>query len=351
MRRGILSVRSAAEVQAVPLADGGEGTADVLRRALGGDWVSARVTGPRDEIRVDGGYVRLQDGRVVIEMARASGLSLLPEQDRDPLVTTTRGTGELLRAALAEGPGAIWLAAGGSATVDGGTGAAGALGWRFLDGRGEDLPPGGGGLSRLRRIVPPAGGLPPSPVTVLADVSNPLVGPEGAARVFGPQKGADDSAVQRLEEGLQVLAERICEDLGLAVAELPGGGAAGGLGAGAVAFLGAEVVPGVDRVTDATGLPERLDGADWVVTGEGRLDAQSLAGKVVSGVARLARERGVGVAVLAGRVELSADRAAAAGFDVVVEVTPRAIPVSEAMERTETLVQRAAATLARTHLA
>lgn len=352
IRRGVAAVLAGADVALVPMADGGEGTAEVLRAAVGGRWVDVEATGPRAGARVASGYVRLQSGAVaVVEMARASGLALLGEEWLDPLATTTYGTGELLAAAFSDLPESVWLTAGGSATVDGGTGAARALGWRFLDAAGDSIPLGGGGLVRLARIVPPetTAGLPD--VTLLADVTNPLVGAEGAARVFAPQKGADERCVAVLEQGLENLAERIREDLGIDVSDLPGGGAAGGLGAGAVAFLDAEIAPGVDLVMDATGLGHAVDGADWVITGEGRFDAQSLGGKVVSGVARLARERGAKVAVVAGRSTLLPDQITRAGVDVVVEATPPEMAVPEGMFQAEELVESAAGRLAREHLA
>lgn len=377
IQRGILGVLPDADVRLVPMADGGEGTAEALRVATAGTWVEATVTGPLPGTTVTAGYVRLGGSprRVVVEMATASGMALLRAEQLDPLSTTTYGTGELLAAAMEDLPEIIWLTVGGSATVDGGTGAARALGWRFLDAAGNSVPQGGGGLARLRRIVPPEGGpaqagaatdsaatagaMDGSPgaarLIVLADVTNPLVGPDGAARVFAPQKGAGTEAVEVLEQGLAVLAARIRADLGVDVADLQGGGAAGGLAAGAVAFLGGEIVSGVESVMDAVGLSEQLRGADWVVTGEGRFDAQSLDGKVVSGVARRARKSGVKVAVLAGRTELPSARAAAAGIDVVVEASPSTMDqdmdLAEAMARTEELLEAAAARLARGHLA
>ncbi|MCA1808279.1 MAG: glycerate kinase, partial [Lentisphaerae bacterium] len=238
----------------------------------------------------------------VVEMAVASGLPLLAEHERNPLLTSTRGTGELIRAAVEQGAQRVLLAIGGSATVDGGIGAAAALGWRFLDDNGRDVPAAGGHLKQIAKIVPPPQRLR-TEITVLCDVTNPLCGPRGAATVFGPQKGATPEMVGLLEDGLLHLAQCVRRDLGCDVLNLPGGGAAGGLGAGAVAFFGAQLAPGIATVMEACKLDESLRDADWCLTGEGSFDNQSLQGKVVSGVAGLAREQGVPVVVLAGRVK------------------------------------------------
>jgi len=347
--RGLRSVLSGAYVMEKPMADGGEGTGATIHAAVGGRWVGVPVTGPLPDRVVDAAYLWIpgDDPEALVEMARASGLELLEPDELDPLRTTTRGTGELVAAAARRGARSIHLTLGGSATVDGGTGAARALGWRFLDASGGAVPEGGGGLERIHRIEPPV----PDPlaevrVEVLCDVDNPLLGSHGAARVFAPQKGATPETVERLEEGLAHLAERIEEQLGIDVRETQGAGAAGGLGAGAVAFFGARLVPGVEAVMDAVGLDAALENADWIVTGEGRLDEQSLHGKVVSGVARRARKAGVRVAAVAGRVELGEQEARAAGIEVVEAAAPSALSDEEAMARPEELLEEAARRLA-----
>ncbi len=326
VRRGLLDVCPTARVRVQPMADGGEGTARVLIAARDGRWIRCRTMGPRSDRKVDAGYGWWQneagEAVAVVEMATASGLALLDRAERDPLQTTTFGTGQLLEAAARRGARHVWLAVGGSATVDGGVGAAKALGWRFLDATGKDVGLGAGGLERIARIEPPALDEPSRPValppiTVLCDVDNPLLGIEGAARVFGPQKGAAPDVVERLERGLSSLADAIERDVGTDVRALPGGGAAGGLAAGAAAFFGAALEPGFEVIADATGLDGSIEGSAWVVTGEGRFDTQSLRGKVVSGVARRAARQDVPVAVIAGRAEVGEQEAARHGISAV----------------------------------
>jgi glycerate kinase len=351
VRRGLASALPEAEIVLVPMADGGEGTARTIVAAARGEWVAVEVTGPLPHTKVRGGFAWLPDRGpgALVEMATASGLELLDTEQLDPLSTTTFGTGEQLAAAFARGPGTVWLAIGGSATVDGGTGAARALGWGFLDDDGSDAGLGGAALERIRSIVPPERRLDAGvDVRVLCDVDNPLLGERGAARVFGPQKGATPAMVERLEAGLANLAEVIERDLGTDVRAIPGAGAAGGLGAGAVAFLDAEPVSGIQAVMDATGLDDRLAGADWVVTGEGRFDAQSLSGKVVSGVVSRAERAGCRVAVLAGSLDREVERSvASAVIAELEEATPPDLPLREALERGPELIEAAAARLGR----
>lgn len=335
-----------AELVLRPMADGGEGTAAAVITAAGGEWVPFRVTGPLPGMEVDAGFVWLaaRGPGALVEMAVASGLTLLDAAERDPLRTTTFGTGELLHAAAGRGPRVLWLAVGGSATVDGGVGAATALGWRFLDRTGAEVGLGGEALCRIHDIVPPADvGLPP--VVVLCDVTNPLLGPNGAARIFGPQKGADPEAVERLEEGLSNLVGRVRSALGLDLQGLRGAGAAGGLAAGAVAFMGAKLESGVDTLMDVIGLPDAVAGADWVITGEGRFDRQSLAGKVVSGVARAARESGARVAVLAGSVEPGVE-GDSWEIDEIEAASPAGVDSVQVMAQAADLLAAAAARLA-----
>lgn len=320
VRRGIVSVLPDADIEELPMADGGEGTAEILMRARAGSWEDLQVMGPLPHLQFDAGYARLRNA-VVVEMASASGLELLRDDQRDPLWTTTYGTGQLLKAAAEHGL-PVLLAVGGSATVDGGVGAAMACGWRFLDARDRSIAFGGAELEKIRTIVPP-GMKFPVPVDVLCDVTNPLLGPTGAARMFGPQKGASPSAVERLERNLAHLADVVRRELGVDIATPAGSGAAGGLAGGAMAFFGGTLKRGADEVIEATGLRERLIGADWVITGEGSFDAQSLGGKVVSRVIELARGAGVKVGVLAGRIALDDDECRRAGIDAAhALVTP-----------------------------
>lgn len=295
------------EIEEVPLADGGEGTLDVLVDAFGGERRAETVTGPLgDPTRAEWGLVPRAGGPLaVVEMSRASGLRLLAGGRRDVRRATTRGTGELVRSACRES-GDLVVCIGGSATNDGGAGMAQALGIRLLDGSGRDLEPGGEALLELASIDD--GGLDEAVrrarILVACDVDNPLTGPEGAAAVYGPQKGASPDDVVLLDRALGRLADVMRHDLGVDVGDLPGAGAAGGLGAGLVGFLGASLRPGVDVVMEAVGFADRLARADLVVTGEGKLDAQSLRGKVPAGVIRSASEGRKDAMVLCGRSDL-----------------------------------------------
>jgi len=282
--------------------------------------------------------------RAFIEMAQASGLVLVPQGQRNPLLTTTYGTGELLADAIQRGAQRLWLTVGGSATVDGGIGAATALGWQFLDAAGQPVQPVGGEMERITTLHAPRSPLPA--LEVLCDVDNPLCGEHGAARVFGPQKGATPAMVERLDAGLRHLAALVKAQLGKDILNVPGAGAAGGLAAGAIAFLNARLVPGIETVMSASRLAEELADADWVITGEGRFDAQSLRGKVVSGVTSLARRAGANVAVVAGSVELSEAEWRQAGVATARAIKPAAMSTAEAMARAAELLAVAARALA-----
>jgi len=296
------------EVRLRPVADGGEGSVDVV---LAAGWVRGErtVTGPTGA-PVLAPFALTRDGTeprtALVELAAASGLALLPGGRPDPRRATTRGTGELVAAALDEGVDRLVLCIGGSATTDGGTGMATSLGARFLDGHDQPLPPGGAALVDLARVdvTELDARLRTTEVVVACDVDNPLTGPTGAASVYGPQKGATAADIADLDAALTQLAQVLRRDLDLDVERVPGAGAAGGVGAGALAFLGARLIPGIDLLLDLVGFDAALDGADLVVTGEGSFDAQSLAGKAPVGVARRARTAGVPVVVLAGRVDL-----------------------------------------------
>ncbi len=308
--RGVRQAYPQARTIELPLADGGEGTLEVLLEAAGGKLVPALAADPLGR-PVEAAFALLGEGsEALVEMARASGLHLLMEQERDPWSASTRGTGMLIAAALERGARALALTLGGSATVEGGTGMARALGFRFYDSQGQELTVEGGRLlARIARIDaeqvdPRLAGLP---VRALCDVNNPLLGERGAARVFGPQKGAGPELVEHLEEGLANLARRCEEDLGRNITELPGGGAAGGLGAGVAAFLGGKLVPGIDYVLEQARFESKLDGCALAITGEGAFDSQSLGGKVVSGVWARARRQGVPLAVVCGRAAVSVE--------------------------------------------
>ncbi len=343
---GLHQANPATRLTLKPMADGGEGTCETLLAAKpGGRWIEVEVTSPLPPQQVKAGFAWFPDDRTaVIEMATASGLPLLTESERNPLLTCTSGTGELLVAAAAAGAAEIVLAIGGSATVDGGTGAARALGWRFLDAAGRELPPGGGSLEQLEQIVPPPATCPAlPPVTVLCDVTNPLCGPNGAAAVFGPQKGATPSMVAQLERGLQRLADVVEKQFAHDLCSLPGGGAAGGLGAGAVAFLNAALKPGIATILEATGFEESLQGADWCITGEGSFDSQSLQGKVVAGVAEAARRHRVPVVVFAGRVRAAPAEYLPHGIVAAIPTHAPEMPLEEVLLREYELLRATAA--------
>jgi glycerate kinase len=339
--------RPADEVDEVPLADGGEGTLDVLVDAFGGTRRALGVTGPLgDDTDAEYGLVPRSSGPLaVVEMSRASGLHLLPEGRRDVTRATTRGTGELILAACRDAS-EVLVCIGGSATNDGGAGMAQALGIRLLDAGGRELEPGGAALAGLAAID--AAGLDPdvrrATFRVACDVDNPLTGPQGASAVYGPQKGATSADVTLLDGALARLAEVLLRDLDVDVREVPGAGAAGGLGAGLVAFLGAELRPGVDVVMEAVGFAGRLARADLVITGEGRLDAQSLHGKVPAGVLREARAAGVPALVLCGRAEV---RLPDARVESLVERFGERRATTEAGPCLEELAERLAPEMAR----
>jgi glycerate kinase len=347
----IRAARPEAEVAVKPMADGGEGTAVALLTASDGQWVESSVMGPLPDMEVTAGFAWLPDSRTaVVEMASASGLQLLRAEQQNPLKTTTYGTGQLIGAAIAHGARRILLAVGGSATVDGGVGAAMALGWKFLARDGGDIPLGGGRLSQIAEIIPPRQGVDVS-VDVLCDVDNPLCGPHGAAAVYSPQKGATAEMVGMLGDGLAHLAALVEQQLGRNVRNLPGGGAAGGLAAGAVAFLDARLTSGIEAVMSQCGLQEAVAEADWVITGEGRFDRQSLRGKVVSGVARLAKEQGARVGVIAGQVLLPPEVFHMAGIEAATACMSGGMGLDYALAHSRTLLADAAREFAQRHLA
>jgi glycerate 2-kinase len=318
---GLRRARPDVETVLLPIADGGDGTLAAIL-AGGAERVEAQVTGPTGE-PVAAAFALTGDDGAMVEMAEASGLRRLPAGRFAPRDATTYGTGELILAALDRGARRLLLGIGGSATTDGGTGMAAALGVRFLDALGKDLPPGGASLMRLARVdvteLDPR--IAKTSVTVACDVDNPLTGPNGAAAVYGPQKGAAGDDVLLLDSALRRYARVLRDDLGLDVAEVPGAGAAGGLGAGAIAFLGATLRPGIELVLDAVGFDAAVAGADLVITGEGSLDAQSLRGKAPHGVAKAATAHGVPVIALAGQVSVPEPRLRAAGIEEAYALT------------------------------
>jgi glycerate kinase len=298
---GVRTARPEAGAIRLPVSDGGPGLLEAVLDAEGGEVRMHDVHGPMGE-PARARSLWLSTEEVVLETADACGLHLAPTDRRDPLRADTIGVGELVRACIEQGATRLNLGLGGSATVDGGTGLARALGYRFLGPGGADLPPGGGSLPELARIEPAPSVTADLEVTAIADVRAPLCGPDGAARRFGPQKGAGAGAVETLERGLVNLSERFKEDLGRDVAELPGAGASGGLGAGCAAFLDAKLVPGSEWVLDRLRFHEVLERADLVITGEGAWDATSAMGKITWEILRRARASEVPAALVCGRL-------------------------------------------------
>ncbi|HUT37652.1 MAG TPA: glycerate kinase [Planctomycetota bacterium] len=344
MARGVRVAAPGAEVVCVPMADGGEGTVRALVAATGGRLRQARVTGPLGE-PVEAEFGLLGDGTAgVIEMAAASGLPLVPLERRDPTKTTTWGTGELIAAALGLGAERLILGIGGSATVDGGAGMAQALGARLLDAAGKPIGWGGGELARLARIdvsgiVPRLAGVA---CDVACDVTNPLAGPRGAAAVYGPQKGATPAMVKQLDANLAHLAAVVRRDLGVDVCDVPGAGAAGGLGAGLMAFLHARLRPGVELVIQAVRLQEKLAGADLVLVGEGQMDEQTAYGKVPVGVSRLARRLGIPAVAIVGSLGQGFEAVHDEGITACFSILDPPMTLQEAIGRAPELLASAA---------
>jgi glycerate kinase len=332
----------------LPVADGGEGTVQAMIDATGGQRIERAVTGPLGEPVP--AFYGLTGGEpvAVIEMAAASGLELVPPEQRNPLRTTSYGTGQLIRAALDAGARRFVLGVGGSATNDGGAGMAQALGARLLDARGVELGPGGGALARLDRID--VSGLDPrvreAVFEVACDVGNPLVGPQGASAIFGPQKGASPDMVAQLDASLLHYAEVIERDLGHDIAQVPGAGAGGGIAAAMMVFLGGRLRPGSEIVTDAVGLARALEDADLVVTGEGRVDGQTVQGKTPVGVARVAQRCGKPVIAIGGCLGRDAAAVYGAGIDAIFGTVPRSCTVREALDEAEVNLRNAARNVA-----
>jgi len=346
----ISCILSDATVIQKPMADGGEGTARAMIQAGAGQWIARTVMGPLPEMKVQAGFGWFTDRTAIVEMAAASGLELLTADQLDPMRATTFGTGELIAAANQYGAEKVLLAVGGSATVDGGVGAATALGWRFLDHTRQPVMLGGKSLEKIAYIENLGKGEVP-PVEVLCDVNNPLCGEHGAANVYGPQKGATPEMVETLERGLVHLSDLVAAQLGTDIRNVPGAGAAGGLAAGALAFMHGTIVSGIKAVMERSNLEAELKRADWVVTGEGSFDRQSLHGKVVSGVLELAKRSGTRVAVLAGQVKISPEECRNLGIDVALASKPEDLPLDDALRDSRKLLEAAAQRLALQYLA
>ena len=349
MERGVLKIFPDAEVHKIPIADGGEGTVEALVAATDGQVRQCEVTGPLGE-RIVANWGVLGDGvTAVMEMASASGLPLVAPEKRNPRTATTYGTGELMCAILDAGLRKIIIGIGGSATNDGGAGMARALGVRFVDAMGKELPDGGAALAGLASID--LEGLDPrlqeTQLTVACDVDNPLCGPRGASAVFGPQKGATLEIVAELDAALWHYSLIAQKTTGRLVAELPGAGAAGGLGAGLLLFTPAVLKPGVEIVLEAVRFSERVEGATFVLTGEGRTDFQTAFGKAPVGVARAAKRHRVPVFCLSGGLGEGADETLSQGIDAVLSICDRPMSLDECMAQGSQLIEAASTCLCR----
>jgi len=337
---GVKHVVPDAITSLIPMADGGEGTMQSLVDAIGGNIFEIEVTGPLGE-PVTGRWASIGDGTTaVIEMATASGLGLVPVDKLNPMVTTTYGTGELIRAALDTGCKRFIIGMGGSATNDGGAGMAQALGISLLDNKGYPITLGGEALINLKNID--ISGIDPRlaecHIMAASDVTNPLCGPKGASLTYGPQKGATTEEALKLDQALNHYADTIKREFGTDVREIPGAGAAGGLGAALIAFLKAEVIPGIELVIQATNLIEKMKGADLVFTAEGRVDIQTSCGKTPVGVARKAKKLGIPVIAIAGEIGNSYQSIYNEGIDSVFSIAPGPISYKESAEKATNLI-------------
>jgi glycerate kinase len=346
---GLRAVWPTACIEIVPIADGGEGTVEALVTATGGDYRDTPVEDPLGR-PVTARWGTIGHGKTaVIEMAAASGLPLLLRTERDPLVTSTYGTGQLIKAALEHGARRLIVGIGGSATNDGGVGMAFALGARFVDSQGRILPRGGRALSNLERID--VGRLDPrlaeTEVIIASDVTNPLTGPDGASEVYGPQKGASREGVRILDAGLSRYADVLRRDLGVDVANVPGAGAAGGLGAGLMAFCGAHMERGVELIFEAMNFDAHLDHCDIVFTGEGRIDEQDVFGKAPIVVAERAKSRRLPVIVIVGSIGRGYEACYDHGVTAVLSIMNRPMTIEKAVHFTRPLIADASAEAAR----
>lgn len=341
LRSGLQTVMPGAGFRLIPMADGGEGTVEAIVDATGGLMLEHKVKDPlgRDHMARFGIH---GDGKTaVIEMAGASGLELLSEKERNPWLTTTYGTGELIRAAIDHGCKRIIIGIGGSATNDAGAGMAMALGVQFLDKSGNSIGFGGGALQQLHRIDMSGADkrLGDVQVLVASDVNNPLTGPQGASQVYGPQKGADKDMVEKLDSNLRHFARVVEENLGKRIEELRGAGAAGGLGGGLIAFTNAELRPGFDIVSEATGLEEAVKQSDLVITGEGKIDFQTWFGKTPMGVATLAKKHGKPVIAVAGTLGDQYETLYDKGFDAIFSIIDKPAGLDYALHNAERLLE------------
>ena len=341
IERGVLAAAPDTETVLLPVADGGDGTLHALVDATGGEIFISTVTGPINQ-QVEAQWGVMGDGRTaVIEMARASGLAMVPQRRRNPNTTTTLGTGQILKEAIERGFNRIIVGLGGSATNDAGAGMATALGAKFMDSEGNALPPGGAALARLDRIDTSGliDGLSGVEIVGATDVTNPLCGPTGASEIFGPQKGASKEVVAELDSALANFARVVKRDLGVDVLDVPGAGAAGGLGAGLIAFVGGTLQSGIDMVCQVLEFDRHLEGADLVFTGEGRADKSTVFDKAPVGVARHAMAHGVPSILLAGSLGEGHEELYEHGVASILCISDGAMTFQQALGRTGKMLQ------------
>lgn len=349
IRKAIRKVDPKINTVLVPMADGGEGTVQSLVDASGGEIIETIVHDPLNR-KIDSFYGIMGDGKTaVIEMAAASGLPLLKSEERDPLKTTSYGTGELIKDAMNKGCTKIILGLGGSATNDGGIGMAQALGFRFLDKKGKEIGPGGGELSNIHTINMSEVDNKISGIEFVAacDVDNPLCGENGASNVYGRQKGASEKDVITLDNGLAHFASVVENQFGLDIKNFPGAGAAGGLGYAVLLFLKGKLERGIDIVTRATGLEEKMRGADLVITGEGKMDSQTAYGKTPMGVCQVAKKMNIPVIALAGSLGGNYKTLYSKGFDGIFSIIDKPMFLEDAMENSNELLENATEAIVR----
>lgn len=341
IEQGVREVFPEAEITKIPMADGGEGTVQCLVSATGGKILEEKVIGPLGN-EVSAHYGILADKKTaVIEMAAASGLTLVPEGKRNPLLTTTYGTGQLIKAALDQGCRKMIIGIGGSATNDGGAGMVKALGVKLLDQEGKEIGFGGGELKKIIRIDISCldNRLSDTRVLVASDVNNPLCGPKGASRIYGPQKGATPEVIEELDESLAYFAELIKRDLYKDIKDVPGAGAAGGLGAGLMAFLNAELRPGIEIIIEVVKLKQAIKGADLVITGEGKIDSQTIYGKAPIGVAKIAKKYNIPVIAVAAIIGEDANIVHQYGISTLISVTGTPMRLDESLPNKVSLIK------------
>ena len=335
MKERILHYHPGCTIVPIPVADGGEGSVDAFLTALGGEKIKVKTKGPWGET-VDSFYGLLPDGTAVIEMAASAGLPQVGDR-KDPSKTTTYGVGELIIAAAKSGAKKLVIGLGGSATNDAGCGAAAACGVSFFDKEGKTFTPVGETLDQIVRIdvTTMDESVKKLPITAMCDIDNPFYGPTGAAAIFGPQKGADEAMVESLDGKMKSLAAVVEKDLGIGLQSIPGSGAAGGMGGGMKAFFGAKLQMGIDAVLEITGFEKLAENADMIFTGEGKIDTQSLRGKVVIGVARKAKKMGIPVLAIVGDIGDNIEAAYDEGVSGIFSINRVAVPYKEARPRAE----------------